>query len=124
MSAVRSVIVTGGRKRTDVLIVEAKLELFCAAWGIEQVVQGGARGVDKIAREWARRRGLLVCTYGPLPPFGPPELLARNLRMLADFPDAPVLGFPGRGKSHGTYHCLRHAAARARTIAVFPEGKA
>ena len=57
------VLVTGGRNYFD------RHSLFCAldathqAYGITKVIEGGAFGADRIAREWAQKRGVSYIEY-------------------------------------------------------------
>lgn len=90
------VIVCGGRDFERPAFIWTKLDEFHATTPIGALIQGGGRGVDRIAAEWARTRPEIerhVCranwanlgrAAGPI----------RNGRMLEWLPDA-VLAFPG-----------------------------
>ncbi len=50
---VKRVIVTGGRNYSDVLTLRRALGEISRVWPRFVLVQGGAAGADKIAREWS-----------------------------------------------------------------------
>lgn len=86
------------------------------------VVQGGAAGVDAIARADAERDGLRVETFAAdWERHGKAAGPIRNAEMLdagAEF----VLAFPfgGRSDSPGTWDCVDKAIARGIPVAIFP----
>jgi len=104
------ICVTGGRAFTDVAAVFRVLDLLRPT----HVAQGGAPGLDAIARDWCAVRGVACVTYpadwslhgrraGPI----------RNREMLSEErPDALIV-FPGNA---GTRDCK--AQARAMGVLV------
>lgn len=90
------VIVCGGRDFNNIAFIWRSLDLLHEERPISALMQGGAQGVDSIARDWARtKRGIerYVCkadwdvhrkAAGPI----------RNARMLEWGPDL-VVAFPG-----------------------------
>lgn len=87
------------------------------------VVHGGCEeGVDAIAEEWCRREQIdslaVRARWGRRPKIDRGAGHARNARMLALYPDAPVLGFPF-GKSSGTRGCIARAVTRGHPVLVF-----
>ena len=113
------VIVTGGRDFTNRLVVYAALNSLHATYGVRQVVEGGARGADALAREWAKERGI-PCITCPAnwEKHGQAAGMIRNIEMLTDFPEHQIAAFPG-GK--GTAGMVREAEKRRRTITHFPD---
>jgi hypothetical protein len=103
------VIVCGGRDFRSPAQVWRALDHIDAEVGITALMQGGAKGVDTFAKEWAATRPAIerfVCeadwaTYGRSA--GP----RRNARMLEWKPDM-VIAFPG---GHGTRNMVNQAKA-------------
>lgn len=102
-------IVTGGRRYKDVIRV---YEVLSAAKPTE-IVQGGASGADRLAREWAHVHKVPCFTHhanwatagakaGPI----------RNAEMIAAGADL-VIAFPG---GYGTADCVRKARAAGITV--------
>lgn len=52
------VLVCGGRDFTDKLFLYSRLDSLHAHIGIDVLIEGNAKGVDRIAGYWARRRGI------------------------------------------------------------------
>jgi hypothetical protein len=111
------VIVCGGREFGSPAQVFRELDRLHVELGITAVMQGGARGVDTFAREWAASRGIehWVCkpdwdkhglSAGPI----------RNARMLEWKPDL-VIAFPGR---RGTADMIRQAEAAGVPVRRVP----
>lgn len=86
------VLVCGGRNYSDRNLVFAALDALAPS----AIAEGGARGADALAREWAELHGVPWQTYpaawishgraaGPI----------RNRQMLAEFKPDLVLAFPG-----------------------------
>jgi predicted Rossmann-fold nucleotide-binding protein len=97
------VLVCGGRDYDDVKAVYGELDALAREHGWLTVIEGGAKGADRLARTWARTRGpssfdcsIDVVTFnanwrehgraaGPI----------RNAQMLRDGMPDLVLAFPG-----------------------------
>lgn len=90
------VLVCGGRDYTDTARVFAVLDKLQAGRPLDVVIEGGAKGADACAKEWAFRRSVSVETYeaewdvhgtfaGPV----------RNKRMLQEGRPDLVIAFPG-----------------------------
>lgn len=54
-------IIAGSREITDPSIVERAVA--ASSFKITEVVEGGARGVDKLGKEWAKKNGIQVTTF-------------------------------------------------------------
>lgn len=104
------VIVTGGRDFEDAEMIDRNL----SALRPTLVIEGGARGADRLSREWAKRNGIPYKTVeAEWSIYGGYAGHRRNGKMLTDYPNAILLAFPG-GK--GTRNCVIQAEARKRTI--------
>lgn len=97
------VIVTGGRNYFD----KDKVNEILSALDITLLVQGGANGADRLAREYALENFIALETIeadwnkhgraaGPI----------RNREMLIKYPKATVIAFPG---GRGTENCVNQA---------------
>jgi hypothetical protein len=96
-------IIAGGRdyQFTDAdiaLLDELRLSRFVAP--IEEVVSGGASGVDKCGEEWARKHGIPVKRFcAEWEHFGKSAGPRRN-RQMAGYADAVALFPGGRGTAN------------------------
>lgn len=83
------------------------LDTLLVRHGISTVIEGGARGADSLAGEWADDRGLEHITYhADWDNLGRKAGLIRNERMLKDGAPDLVIAFPG---GRGTFHMSRLA---------------
>lgn len=57
------VIIYGGRDYSDEAYAFARLDALHIVFGFTAVIEGGARGADRIGRRWAESRGVPVETY-------------------------------------------------------------
>lgn len=91
---------------------------------ITEVVSGGARGVDLLGEEWARRSWKIVLVkrflpdWRPLPPPAPPDRLAAKKRneLMAAYADALVAVWDE--KSGGTADMIRRATKHGLRVYV------
>jgi hypothetical protein len=101
------VLVCGGRDFTDVGFIHAELDRLHAQYGFQTIIEGDARGVDRITGEWARARGIeLVEFLADWKNEGRHAALIRNLRMLNEGKPDLVVSFPG---GNGTWYTCSHA---------------
>ena len=101
------VAVTGSRHGAEVSLLVYTLDRLHREHGIAYLIQGGASGVDELARRWADDEGVPYCTYHAL--WGAEGLAAgpnRNERMLRDARPDLLVAFPGGA---GTASCVRIA---------------
>lgn len=99
-------IVCGGRDYADRDHVFATLDHIHAQRNIALIIEGGATGADRLAREWAQDRGVPFRTEpANWTQFGRAAGPLRNARMLALEPDG-VVAFPG---GRGTENMVRQA---------------
>lgn len=106
----KQVIVTGGRDYEDAAMVYDVLEFI----NPDVVIQGGASGADRLAREWGERKGKKVFTYeAKWTEHGRAAGPIRNGVMLGAYPAAMVIAFPG---GNGTADCVKQALALNRLV--------
>jgi hypothetical protein len=112
------VLVCGGRDFTDRALLEAALDRLHDARAFTVLIEGDARGTDRMAGAWAEARGIahevfradwdgLGLQAGPI----------RNHRMLDQGRPDLVVAFPGRS---GTDHMKRIARAAGIEIVEVP----
>ena len=96
------VLICGGRDFCDVEFIYAELDLLHAQYGFDTVIEGDARGVDRIAGAWARARKVELVEFpADWANEGRHAALIRNERMLREGKPDLVIAFPGgRGTSH------------------------
>lgn len=107
------ILVCGGRDFQDKDAVFSVLDRALDRYGIDDllIIEGEARGADRLAREWAIDREVCFVgeparwkrdgrkTAGPM----------RNIRMLDRWRPHGVIAFPG---GPGTAHCIEEARRR------------
>ena len=82
-----------------------------------EIVSGGARGIDRCAREYALDHGLRLTEFLPeYQKYGRGAPLKRNLEIIA-YSDL-VLAF-WDGKSHGTRYTIEHCRKQGKPVHVF-----
>lgn len=85
--------------------------------GTEEIVSGGARGIDTSAREYARRAGLRLTEFLPdYDRYGKYAPLRRNLQII-DYADE-VYAF-WDGKSSGTKYVIEHCRKKNKKCRIF-----
>ncbi len=96
------VLICGGRNFDDAAFIYAELDQLLSTHQFTTVIEGDARGVDRIAGEWARSRGVEFTEY---PADWKTEVrhaaLIRNERMLREGKPDRVIAFPG---GNGTWY--------------------
>jgi hypothetical protein len=102
------VIVCGSRDHSNVAFIWSKLDTLHAARPFTAFMQGGQRGADRMARDWARTKpelnGLRFQSDADWTRYGHAAGPIRNWHMLEWKPDL-VIGFPLPG-SVGTWDML------------------
>jgi len=107
------VLVCGGRSFDDRALVEQTLD----AIEVTQIIEGGARGADKLAREWAESRGVPVRTFKPdWKRFGRGAGPKRNQQMLDEGKPDLVVAFPGGSGTENMMRLGRAADVRVRVV--------
>ncbi len=106
----KDIIVTGGRNYDDWVMMQDVLSLF----DIGCLVQGGASGADQLALEYAKLNNIDYHTIeADWEKHGKAAGPIRNTEMLAKYPNAVVVAFPG-GK--GTADCVKQAVSRNMVV--------
>jgi hypothetical protein len=111
------VLVTGGRDFADREWLFAVLDAIHAERGIACIVEGGASGADRLAKEWTWERGIALKEYpADWKEHGRAAGPIRNRKMLREgLPDL-VVAFPG---GRGTADMIR--AAKAAGVEVLEQ---
>ncbi len=100
---VEKVLVCGGRNFDNRKLLNTVLNRYL----ISHLIQGGARGADKLAGQWALERGISVTIYhAEWDKYGKGAGFIRNFAMLLEGRPDLVIAFPG-GK--GTAHMVKIA---------------
>jgi hypothetical protein len=100
------VLVTGGRDYERRDTVYGVLDMHNEKFPIRLLVQGGAKGADAYARDWAFDRGIRCDTVLPNWKLGRTAGFIRNQTMLDEYKPRLVVSFPG---GNGTTDCTRKA---------------
>ena len=97
-------------------IISFALEDFLPE-GVTEIVSGGAKGVDTVARNYANANGLLLTEFLPdYKRFGRVAPLKRN-DLIVEYADM-VLAF-WDGKSTGTEYVIKKCKALGKPIKIF-----
>lgn len=85
--------------------------------GITEIVSGGAKGIDTIARDYAHKHGIKLTEFLPdYEKYGRAAPLKRNIQIIryADM----VLAF-WDGSSHGTLHVIKNCEKLKKRVKVY-----
>lgn len=121
-----TILVCGGRDYADgarlSAIMTSLLEQIRASGQELILVEGGARGADRLARLWAVEQGVRFVTYeADWAQFGSAAGLIRNQKMLTESHPDMVVAFPG---GRGTADMITRAKrAGVRVEIVKPKGE-
>ena len=108
------VIVAGSRSIRDRRVVEKVIAE--SEFDISELVSGGAKGVDRLAEDWANASGVAVRMFRPdWHRFRRGAGLVRN-REMAAYADALVAIWDG--ESRGTGHMIEAMRARRKPVHV------
>ncbi len=113
----RRILVCGGRTFNKKEFLFDRLDLLDGKLdGIDVVINGGAKGADYFAEEWAKSRGIDVKVFeAKWKTYGKSAGPIRNAQMLTEGKPDVVVAFPG-GK--GTVNMIRQAKKKGLTIIV------
>jgi hypothetical protein len=115
------VLVCGGRDYSDRERVFAILDELHRRHNITQIIEGGARGADALARDWANHRGVEVRTFpADWERYGKSAGFRRNQQMLDEGQSDGAVVFPG---GRGTADMQRRASAVIQTLIVSPRSE-
>lgn len=88
-----------------------------SGYTITELVSGGARGVDRLGEQWARKNGVPIKLFLPeWDSVGKSAGFVRNLAM-AEYADALIAIWDG--KSNGTRHMIQTALKRKLKVFVY-----
>lgn len=114
------VLVCGGRDFTDKDLMFDFLDKHEADYGPYTVIQGGARGADALAKEWANDLNLPVEEYkADWLLYGKAAGPIRNKQMLDEGKPDLVIAFPG---GRGTQNMIQQAI-KAGVKVITVEGR-
>lgn len=111
------IVVGGSRQCTTAALLERAIETSPWKGQVTQVIQGGATGVDELARKWAELRGIEVVTIvAEWNKYGRAAGPRRNRAMIREHaPDGVIVVWDGR--SPGSASLVREA--RRAGVPVF-----
>lgn len=90
------ILVTGGRNYTRIEVVNLALDAVHRKRGISVLIEGGARGADRLAQLWGHANRVHVITeYANWRKYGPAAGVLRNAAMLLKHRPDAVVAFPG-----------------------------
>lgn len=103
------ILVCGGRDYCDFDYMFKTLDAVLKYRGISLVIEGGARGADTLARQWAQLKGIpFVTEYAQWDTYGKAAGSIRNQAMLDKYKPDAVIAFPG---GIGTADMIRRSEA-------------
>lgn len=115
------VVVCGGRDFTDRARVFSALDALHKKEPITCVVEGGARGADALAAEWAFTVGVKGERFGAAwDDLGKRAGIERNTRMLTWAREQGCRGVVAFAGGRGTEDCCRQAAAMGLNVWKVP----
>lgn len=116
------VLVCGDRHWTDGKVIHATLDHIHAEKRIDLVIEGGARGADRIGRRWAVDTGVNFIVYeANWYKYGRAAGPIRNTQMLVEGkPDLVVAFHNDIEKSRGTANMLKQAKKAGVKTILFP----
>ncbi len=109
------VLVTGGRDFSDSEFVARVLNQINAANHVCELIHGDARGLDRIADNWAKQKDIrVIAVPADWAKYGRGAGPRRNAAMVLERPDV-VVAFPG---GRGTADMIKKATAAGIKVAL------
>ena len=110
--------IVGSRDISDPEILLKALKTIPNVFHITEIVSGGAKGVDTLAREYAQANNLPLTEFLPdYERFGRGATLKRNSEII-EYADI-VLAIPVKGGSAGTHDSIRKAKEKGKRLFIF-----
>lgn len=110
-------LICGGRDFNEVDFVARKLDVFHSVHPVSVVIQGGANGVDAIAKAWAMDRGIKYIEYpAQWDLYGKRAGYLRNVQMVKEGKPNIVIAFPG---GRGTFNMIQVAKQNGLQVVEF-----
>ena len=107
------VLVCGGRDFDDAALVEKTLD----ATEVTEIIEGGAKGADRLARQWAESREIPVRTFkADWRRYGRGAGPKRNEQMLDEGEPDLVVAFPGGSGTESMMRLARAAGVLVRAV--------
>lgn len=104
------ILVSGSRDFKDFLFLDEILDTYLDR--VTKIIQGGADGVDQLAKDWACMNYIPCVTYpAKWKKYGKPAGSIRNQQMLDEEHIDLVIALPSQ-KSIGTWDMIRRAKAK------------
>lgn len=104
------VLVCGGRHFSNRAALFEALDRYADSHGIDHIIEGGARGADRLAREWATYNKVPYTTFeADWKNHHKSAGAIRNGRMLRDGKPDVVIAFPGGPGTRNMRDTARHA---------------
>lgn len=115
------IVIAGPRASDeDPALVAAAVAASPFAGRIETVIEGGAQGIDRAARYWARDAGIRVATVNAdWKRYGKAAGPRRNAAMAAQA-DGAIVIWDGTVKGSGSFSMIRAANAVGLPVFVWP----
>jgi hypothetical protein len=111
------ILVCGGRDYTDMATLYRVLDAALRSGPVE-IIQGGAKGADRLAKTWATDRGVFCQTFeAEWDRHGRAAGSIRNRQMLTEGRPNMVLAFPG---GRGTANMVKQAQERGVLVVKYP----
>jgi hypothetical protein len=111
------ILVCGGRDYTDKAALYRVLDAALRSGALE-IIQGGAKGADRLAQAWATERGVACTTFeADWDLHGKGAGFIRNRQMLSEGRPGMVLAFPG---GRGTANMVKQAQERGVLVVKYP----
>lgn len=93
------ILVTGCRKYSNYGLMRQILSTIHRMKGIDMIIEGGAKGADRMAKHWADQNNVPVKTvHAEWQKYGNGAGPIRNRRMLREHPDIDVVLAFGKGR--------------------------
>ncbi|MGW8179818.1 MAG: DUF2493 domain-containing protein [bacterium] len=115
------VLVCGDRYWTDRTVIFAALSTYLEELGRDDllIIQGGAKGADTIARDWARQEGVETLQFdADWQQYGRAAGPIRNKKMLVEKPDLVLAFHEDIRSSKGTLNMVKQAQKAGVTTVI------
>ena len=115
------VLVCGGRDFADEAFLRETLDRLHASYGFTVLIEGDARGADRMAGAWAEAKGIEHLAFpANWSEHGRDAALIRNERMLREGKPDLVIAFPGGGGTGHTCHMAEQMGVPVVRVAPGP----
>lgn len=107
------ILITGGRDFTDYDKMNNFLSYVDKKFGIDLIINGGAKGADSLSTKWANENKKPYKEYLPDWNIGKQAGILRNIKMLDDSKPDIVVAFRG---GNGTKHMTEYATKQGYKV--------